>query len=98
MRERLQSDAFDWVDVHRNPEALQATGLELEDVRERLLLVAEGAQLRGFDAVVEAWSHLPRIGWMARPMRWIWVRHFGRITYNAFARLLYRWNRRRGNW
>ncbi|MEY4561907.1 MAG: hypothetical protein RLZZ618_1184 [Pseudomonadota bacterium] len=99
MRERLADDAMHWVDVHEHPEVLEPLGLELEDVRERLHVVGrDGAMVQGFDALVEAWSHLPRWGWTATPLRWRAVRPLGRLLYNAFARQLFRWNRRRGHW
>ncbi len=99
MRERLPADAIEWVDVHKHPEVLEPLGLELEDVRERLHMVDEsGAMHVGVDVLAQTLARLPRVGWMAAPLRWRWMRPIANFLYNAFARQLYRWNRRRGHW
>jgi predicted DCC family thiol-disulfide oxidoreductase YuxK len=99
MRERVATEALNWVDVHQNPQALQPLGLEMEAVRERLHVVdASGTARIGFDAVIETLAHLPGTGWLAKPLRWRGIHPIGHAFYNAFARQLYRWNRRRGRW
>lgn len=100
MRERLAGDGgVQWVDVHRHPEVLDALGLDLETVRERLHVAdAQGRMQVGADALAAALRRMPRWGWLAAPLRWWGVRHVTHLAYNAFARGLYRWNRARGHW
>lgn len=52
MQERTASDkGIEWIDVHRNPEVLDALGLQLEDVRERLHFADSDGRMRvGADA------------------------------------------------
>ncbi|WOB08798.1 DUF393 domain-containing protein [Piscinibacter gummiphilus] len=96
-RERMQGCNVHWVDVHQNPQSAQALGLDLEQVRERLhVRAADGHMHIGADALAALWSQSPGQRWLgalARRLRWL-----GRPLYNAFARGLYRWNRRRGHW
>ncbi|MFO1251946.1 MAG: DUF393 domain-containing protein [Inhella sp.] len=96
-RERMQGLPVQWVDVHKAPEALQPLGLELEAVRERLHVRAgDGELLVGADALAALWARSPRQGglaWLTRRTRWL-----TRPLYNLVARLLYRWNLRRGHW
>lgn len=100
MRERLASDGgVQWVDVHQHPEVLDALGLDLEAVRERLHVAdGQGRMQVGADALATALRRVPRWGWLAAPLRWWGVRHVTDFLYKAFARRLYRWNRARGHW
>jgi predicted DCC family thiol-disulfide oxidoreductase YuxK len=100
LQQRLVGDPrVQWVDVHRQPDVLDALGLQLEDVRERLHVAdGQGRMLVGAEALASAVQHLPRWGRLAAPLRWWGVRHLTRPLYNAFARWLYRWNRARGHW
>ena len=99
MRERMPEGRVEWVDVHRRPEVLDALGLQLEDVRERLHLVdASGTTRIGADAIADVLTLSPRWRWLGKPMQWPGVRTLGAWLYNAFARQLYRWNRARGHW
>lgn len=96
-RGRMQGCEVNWVDVHQHPQAAQALGLELEQVRERLhVRSADGQMHIGADALAALWSQSPGQRWLGaltRRLRWL-----SRPLYNAFARGLYRWNRRRGHW
>ncbi|MDH0865082.1 DUF393 domain-containing protein [Mitsuaria sp. GD03876] len=99
MKARIAEDDVEWVDVHRHPERLAALGLELEDVRERLHLVDTKGQLQiGADALLTTWSLQPRWGWLLKPLGLPGLRRLTSWAYIAFARLLYRWNRRQGRW
>ena len=99
MRARIPEGEVEWVDVHRNPERLAPLGLELEDVRERLHLLGPAGQLEvGAPALLTAWSLQSRWRWLLRPMSWPGLRSLTAWAYNAFARQLYRWNRRQGHW
>ena len=100
MQERVASDAgIEWIDVHRNPEALDALGLRLEDVRERLHVAdAEGRMRVGADAVAEALQRVPQGRIFSVLLRLWGVRSLAHLAYNAFARQLYRWNRSKNHW
>ncbi|MDR7268496.1 putative DCC family thiol-disulfide oxidoreductase YuxK [Pelomonas saccharophila] len=99
MRARIAEADVEWVDMHSQPERLDALGLDLEDVRERLHLIDSEGQLQiGAPALLTTWSLQPRWGWLLQPLAWPGLRTLTSWTYNAFARQLYRWNRRRGHW
>ena len=74
-------------------------GVGLEDVRERLhVRDAEGRILVGADAVAFVMGSRPGQRWLSRLSALPWVRPAMRWTYDAFARVLYRWNRDKGRW
>ena len=98
-RARMAACPVQWVDVHAQPQAVQAEGAPLEAVRERLHVVdAHGRVQVGADALVALWLATPGQRWLGRAAGWRPTRPLVRAAYNAFARLLYRWNRSRGNW
>ena len=91
--------SVEWIDVHADNQAAAEVGADLESVRERLHVVdAQGGLHVGADAITELMAATPRRQWAARLVRLPAVRQFARLVYNAFAALLYRWNRRRGRW
>lgn len=90
---------IEWIDVHTAPEAVADVGAALEDVRERLhVRDAEGRVLVGADAVAFVMGHRPGQRWLGRLTMRPPVRSAMRWAYDAFARVLYRWNRRKGRW
>jgi predicted DCC family thiol-disulfide oxidoreductase YuxK len=89
----------EWIDVHAHPEAVEEVGALLEQVRERLHVKAEDGRLDvGADAFTRLWSKTPGQRWMAKLLRLPVIRQITRLVYNAFARLLYGWNRAKGHW
>ncbi len=100
MQERTASDkGIEWIDVHRNPEVLDALGLQLEDVRERLHIAdSEGRMRVGADAVAEALLRVPRWRAFAVLLRWWGMRSLAQVAYDFFAQQLYRWNRSKNHW
>ncbi|HEV7928668.1 MAG TPA: DUF393 domain-containing protein [Nitrosospira sp.] len=89
----------EWIDVHAHPEAVEEVGAPLEQVRERLHVKAEDGRLDvGADAFTRLWSKTPGQRWMAKLLRLPVIRQITRLVYNAFARLLYGWNRAKGHW
>lgn len=99
LREQIDPEEVTWVDVHTHPERLMPLGLDLETVRERLHVVdVKGHMHVGADAIGYSLSLAPRWRWLSAPMRWRLTRGPSRMAYNAFAALLYRWNRFRGLW
>lgn len=89
----------EWVDVHTRPEAVKEIGAPLEQVRERLHVKAEDGQLDiGADAFTHLWLQTPGLRWLAKLLQLPILRQITHLVYNAFARLLYRWNRAKGHW
>ena len=93
-RVRMQGCAVEWIDVHADHTVVETIGADLAAVRERLhVLRADGSLAIGADAFAELLAQTPRWRWCA-PL----VRGWLAPLYNAFARRLYAWNRRRGHW
>jgi predicted DCC family thiol-disulfide oxidoreductase YuxK len=89
----------EWIDIHTHPEAVEEVGAPLEQVRERLHVKAEDGRLDvGADAFARLWWHTPGQRWLAALLRLPVIRQIMHLVYNAFARLLYRWNRAKGHW
>jgi len=89
----------EWIDIHSHPEALMEIGASQEFVRERLHVVDEGGELRiGADAFRALWAHTPDQTGLARLAGLPVLRVLARSAYNAYAALLYRWNRINRRW
>ncbi len=98
-RERLADADVEWVDVHEQNNAVSELGAELEFVRERLHVVDEEGRLHvGAEAFGALWQKSPGQRGLGTVARLPVLRSVFRWAYNGFARLLYRWNRRVGNW
>jgi predicted DCC family thiol-disulfide oxidoreductase YuxK len=90
---------IEWIDVHAHPEAAADVDAPLEAVRERLhVRDADGRIDVGADAFIGLWSQTPGQRWLAKMLRIPVLRQLMRLAYDAFARLLYRWNRAKGHW
>lgn len=90
---------IEWIDVHANPEAVRALGVDIEAVREKLYVRdADGRVQVGADAFGALWSRTRGLRWLARLLAFPRVRAFAQYAYDVFARRLYRWNRRHGRW
>ena len=88
-----------WKDVHSESEARKELPVELEKVRERLhVRDKDGRWQVGIDAFIALWSKSPTQKWKARLLSLAIIRPVARLAYNVFARVLYRWNRRKGHW
>jgi predicted DCC family thiol-disulfide oxidoreductase YuxK len=96
-REKMQGAPVSFIDVNRHPEVAAELGIDLELLRERLhVRDATGAMQVGDRAFTLLASQTRGQRWMAAlagPFPWL-----TRPIYNLAARLLYRWNRRRGSW
>lgn len=89
----------EWIDVHAQPDTVTQVGASLEEVRERLYVKDEQGNIRvGADAFAELWRRTPKQRWLARIAQAPLLRPLSRWLYDAFARRLYRWNRRKGHW
>lgn len=98
-RGQASSCEIEWIDVHNAPDAVAEVGAELEDVRERLhVRDAEGRILVGADAVAFVIGSSPGQRWLGRLSMLPVIRPAMRWAYDAFARVLYRWNRGKGRW
>lgn len=96
---RVSSCQIDWIDVHNAPDAVAEVGAALEDVRERLhVRDGDGRILIGADAVAFVMGSSPGQRWLGRLSTLPVIRPAMRWAYDTFARVLYRWNRRKGRW
>ena len=96
-RAQMQGRAVEFVDVHTQPGVAEQLGIDLEFLRERLhVRDAEGHMQTGERAFAALMAQTPSQRWLARLTRPL--RLLTGPLYNVVARLLYRWNRRRGNW
>ena len=90
---------IEWIDVHANPEAVRALGIDIEAVREKLHVIgADGRVQVGADAFAALWSRTRGLRWLARLIAFPRAHALAQRAYDAFARRLYRWNRRHGRW
>ncbi len=90
---------IEWIDVHTHPDVVSELGAPLEKVRERLHLKTSAGQIDvGADAFLDLWSQTPGQQWLANLLRLPVLKQLMHLTYNIFARLLYRWNRVKRHW
>ena len=96
-RGKMEGCAVDWVDLQARPELAAELGIDLELLRERLHVRDGAGRMHvGDRAFAQLWSHTPGqrwLAWLIKPCGWL----TGPL-YNVAARVLYRWNRRRGHW
>jgi predicted DCC family thiol-disulfide oxidoreductase YuxK len=100
-KRRMEACSIDaqWIDIHKQPDALNAIGASQEFVRERLHVVDEAGELHvGASAIGALWSQTPQRARIAAFMRRPLIRALAGWSYNVFAAALYRWNRVRGRW
>jgi predicted DCC family thiol-disulfide oxidoreductase YuxK len=96
---RMGACELSWIDVHNNPESVRDMDANLEFVKERLHVVDERGRVSvGVDALAALWLRTPTQHWIGRVSQWPGVRGLSQLFYNAFARLLYRWNRWAKHW
>ncbi len=96
---QASSCEIEWIDVHTTPEAVAELGADLESVRERLhVRDADGRVRVGADAIAVLFGQTAGQGWLGRLMAVPLLQPLMRRAYNAFARVLYRWNRSKGRW
>lgn len=96
---RMQQCEVVWTDVHETPAACSEVDASLAAVREQLHVTdAQGRVRVGVDAAVAIWRQSPGEAWKA----WIFslpvIHALAGLGYRLFARLLYRWNIRKGHW
>lgn len=97
-RDAMGACEIEWIDVHENPDAVRELGVDIEAVRERLHVRDAGGVKVGADAAAALWSRTRGLRWASRLLALPRVRALAQRAYAAFARWLYRWNRRHGRW
>jgi predicted DCC family thiol-disulfide oxidoreductase YuxK len=96
---RASSCEIQWIDVHNTPEAVAEVGADLEAVRERLYVRdANGRVHIGADAAAALFQRTPGQRWLGCLVALPLIRPAMGWAYDAFAALLYRWNRSKGRW
>src|SRR4051794_10447831 len=84
----------DWIDIHAQPDACKELSAEVEFVRERLHVVDDRGEIKvGAEAFHTLWEQTPKQRWLARLIGLPVLNVLARWAYNAFAALLYAWNR-----
>ena len=87
-----------YTDIVREPDALCRHALTPEDVQYRLhARMPDGRLVRGIDAVAVLLSAHPRWRWAGRLAQLPVLRQLGWAGYEAAAFMLFRWNKRKGN-
>ena len=88
-----------WIDIHSRPQALEEIGAQQEFVRERLHVLDEKGKLRiGVEAFRALWANTPGQRTLSRLSGLPLLNKIAGAAYNAFAALLYAWNRANRRW
>ena len=96
---KMSACAVQWRDVNSDVQARSEVSADLEFVRERLHAIDENGNLKvGIDAFEVIWRHSPNERWKASLIALPIIKPISTLAYNVFARLLYRWNIRKGHW
>jgi predicted DCC family thiol-disulfide oxidoreductase YuxK len=99
MMEEGVENAIEWCDINRHPTAVASRGVAIEDVRRKLYVEDERGGLHiGASAFAALWLQTARQRWLGRLVQMPVVSALARRGYDAFAAVLYAWNRRKGRW
>ncbi len=94
-----RAGAITFRDINLEPDALAHFGATIDDVRRRLHGVdTQGRLYVGADCAAAIWARTPGDGWLGWLIGLPGVRQAARMAYDAFADLLFAWNRRMGRW
>ena len=94
-----RAGAIEFRDINLEPGALSRFGAGVEDVRRRLHGLDSGGTLQvGAACAAEIWRRTPGDHWLATLATTPGLRWLARHGYDAFARILYVWNRRMRHW
>jgi len=89
----------EWIDIHAHPQALREIGAEQEFVRKKLHVLDEKGELRiGAEAYRAIFAHTPGQRTLGRLAGLPVFRTLAQWAYDAFAALLYAWNRANRRW
>lgn len=98
-KDKMAACAIQWRDVNSDVQARSEISAELEFVRERLHAIDEHGNLKvGIEAFEVIWRHSPNERWKARFIALPLIKPVSTVAYNIFAKLLYRWNIKKGHW
>lgn len=98
-KERMGGCDVDWLDVHNNIESRKEISADLEFIRERLHAIDENGSVKvGIDAFITIWKRSPGEHWKASIISLPVIKQIATVSYNIFARILYKWNRILGHW
>jgi predicted DCC family thiol-disulfide oxidoreductase YuxK len=96
---KMKGCNVEWVDVHNNPAAVLELGADLESVRERLhVRDRSGHVFKGAPALAALWVKTPGQQLWGRIANWPVISDLFGLVYNAFAKVLFRWNRWKKHW
>jgi predicted DCC family thiol-disulfide oxidoreductase YuxK len=91
--------AAEWRDINDEPNALRFCGAEINDVRRKLYVLDDAGNVDiGAAAFAALWRATPGQRWLGRLLSLPPMAALARWSYDAFAALLYAWNRRQGRW
>ena len=97
-RKKLEADIA-WNDIHTDNHLVERLSSDLETVRKYLHLTDQQGQLHvGIDAFIIIWKNSHNQAYLAKIFSWPIIHPVATITYRAFAKALYRWNRRKKHW
>ena len=89
----------EWHDINEEPEALADRGVSLDDVRRKLYVEDESGTLAvGAAAFAALWKETPGQRLLGRLTATPVLSTLARWLYDAFAALLYAWNRYNKRW
>jgi predicted DCC family thiol-disulfide oxidoreductase YuxK len=95
----VRAGKISFKDINQEPDALDAYGATLDDIRRRLHATDEsGRLLVGVDVMIAIWRATPSEGWLASLFGNPIMLPVTRFAYSRFADVLYAWNKRKGHW
>lgn len=96
---RMASCNVAWKDVHRDTTAVDKLDGDIEFIRKRLHVVERSGNVCvGIDAFIALWRISPGEAWKAELLSLPVVHGFAACIYNAFAVMLYHYNRWAKHW
>jgi len=98
-KDKTTACLVEWKDIHLDNTLVEEIDEELEYVRERLHVVDENGRKRmGIEAFEVLWRNSPKEKWKAKLISLPIIKQSAQLGYMLFARLLYRWNKRKKHW
>src|SRR5262249_6760287 len=99
MRASAACGDIEWLDINDDPDALASRGGNIDHGRRKLYVEDDRGELHvGAAAFAALWRQTPGEQWLGRVVSLPILSTLARLAYDAFADLLYRWNRHKGRW